>query len=148
MSPSQTQLYWREWRRVWSESRRRDLELSWRDAERVRHDVHRRALGYAKSSKALSNGEFDKVLAEFRAITRPDDLRSQRAAQNQPRRRRMWVIGQRLLPALGELVEDPEGYLVSLLLDRWKTDDLGDLSDRDLSQLIMTLQKRIKVLAA
>lgn len=147
MSPAQTKLYWREWKRVWRVLQARSSELTWRDSTQQRHDLHRKALGYHKSSKALTNGELDKVLGELRAVSQPDSIRPQERAQNQPRTRRMWVIGRKLLPALGKLVEDPEAYLERLLQDRWKTVDLADLTTDDLSQLIMTLNQRIERLS-
>lgn len=55
-----------------------------KEADAFRHTLHIRALGYDKSSKKLTNTEFDKVIAIFRAVANPDDIAGQVEALDQP----------------------------------------------------------------
>lgn len=81
MNGAQTQLYWREWGAV----TRRCKKEGW--AQPNRHELHVKALGYQKSSKDLSNAEFDKVLGVFRAISQPTNVNAQIRQERQPRTR-------------------------------------------------------------
>jgi hypothetical protein len=84
MTSKQTILYWREfaaWKRA-REARGLPVDTA------ARHALTVKALGYAKSSKALTNGEFDKVLMAFRAESKPDDLAGQIRLQEQAEDRR------------------------------------------------------------
>src|ERR1700731_101289 len=74
-------LYWREWSAVTRRDNRPD-----------RHALHIRALGYDKSHVDLTNREFDKILAEFRAISRPADLIAQLDAMNGRKKRTIFGI--------------------------------------------------------
>ncbi len=120
MTKAQKSLYWREWGRV------RKVKP---DADR--HTIHSQALGLDKSSKSLTNRDFDRILAAFRAITRPDDLGAQLAAQNQPRMRALHVIGTH-----------DAAYVHALCRDRFRGQDPELMSDHDLAQLAMTLSNR------
>ncbi len=73
MTPAQKTLYWREWSACSKARKAKGLLVS----ESVRHELHQTALGYHKSSQALTNREFDKVLGVFRSFSRPDDLNAQ-----------------------------------------------------------------------
>lgn len=80
MSPAQTALYWREWGAC-----SRALRARGRPAGNdARHALQCKALGHPRSSKTLTNAEFDKVLAAFRAESRPDDLNAQLRQIDQP----------------------------------------------------------------
>lgn len=147
MSPKQTKMYWREWKACWAAMRAADSDLDWRQANQKRHDLHRAALGYPRSSSDLENRELDAVLGAMRAWSRPADMGTQVRIQNQTRLRMLWKITNHLLPRLAELLgaeHDAEHYAMHLLLDRWKTNDHTTLSDRHLREFLMTLEQRIK----
>lgn len=151
MTPAQIKLYWREWAATWRAITAARPDLTYRDAGIERHSLHRRALGYPKSSADLDNGEFDKVLAAFRSVSRPDDLRAQLRQINQPRGRMLWKIERVLLPRLAEALDgwqQAEAYVTAILLDRFNTDDYTTLPDRTMCQLVVTLNERVKHLEA
>jgi hypothetical protein len=81
MTPAQTQKYFREWGAV----RAACLARGW--AVPDRHELHRRALGRDKSSKAFTNAEFDKVLQVFWSFSKPDSLNAGLRQERQPRTR-------------------------------------------------------------
>jgi hypothetical protein len=81
MTPAQTQKYFREWGAV----RAACLARGW--AVPDRHELHRRALGRDKSSKAFSNADFDKVLQVFWSFSKPDSLNAGLRQERQPRTR-------------------------------------------------------------
>ena len=121
MTAAQTALYWREWSAV----RRVQPEAD-------RHELHRRALGRDKSSKLFNNGDLDKVLAEFWAISKPGDLNAQMRQQNQ--------AGLRLRVSIREKVAD--GYWQSICADRHWPLDLELLTLVQLTQLRDTIAAR------
>ncbi len=125
MSPKQTSLYWREWaavRRVCPEA--------------DRHELHARALGLDKSSKEFTNADFDKVLAEFRAISEPDNLEGQLRQISQPVRRLIWRIRKLA----------PESYWRAIARDKFGTETLAELSEGQLTMLRNTLAARANAL--
>ncbi len=85
MTSAQYRKYLREWGPVRRTFRAQGLSSAACDAKR--HELHRKALGFDKSSLALSNSEFDAVLAVFSAISRPADLETQLRLQEQTDRR-------------------------------------------------------------
>jgi uncharacterized protein YjiS (DUF1127 family) len=93
-----------------------------------RHELHRRALGRDRSSKDFSNEEFDKVLAEFRAISQPASVNAQLRQQRQPRTRLEFSLDE-LLACIGLYVADAEAYAAGICLDKYGTPDFRDLSD-------------------
>lgn len=81
MSPKQTQLYWRDWSAC-----RKALVASGlppQEADAMRTHLTTQALGKSVSSKALTNRQLDRVLAAFRAISRPTDDAAQLHAADQ-----------------------------------------------------------------
>ncbi len=81
MTAAQHRKYLGEWGLVRKIYRAKGLEPKACDAKR--HELHKRALGYDKSSLDLTNAEFDKVLAVFSSISRPADLNTQIRLQEQ-----------------------------------------------------------------
>lgn len=151
MTPAQTKLYWREWAACWRAIRSARPELNYRDANQERHDLHRRALGYPRSSSALDNREFDQILSTFRSWSRPTDLTVQRRQINQPRLRMLWKLEHELLPQLAQRLGSEEqagAYAQHILLDRFGTDDHTTLTDAKLQALIVTLVSRLKTMPA
>lgn len=125
ITPKQNRWYWQEW----GKAHRTDPGLD-------RHDAHISALGYDKSHKAFTNEEFDLVIAEFLAISEPENLDAQIRLLKQPKTRLIYKITRMA----------PEAYIRELLLDRWKTSDIGDLTVSDLHQLRNTLKSRSNTL--
>lgn len=155
MSPKQTQLYWREWAAV----RRADPQAN-------RQALTVRALGRAGSSKEFSNADLDKVLAVFRAVSRPADVDGQLRQQGQARARREHRIDE-VMRCLGVYVEDVAGYVARIVADKLGVPvdgslTLADVSDEptvrtrrdgvaypgpsDLEQVLMTLWARVQPL--
>lgn len=127
MTEKQEKLYWREWTNV---------RAAWPEADR--HELHLRALGTDKSHKAFSNLDLDKVLAQFRAVSRPEDLEAQLRQLNQAKRRLLWKITVEQVALLTVLMDGEnelerraaaEHYEISLMRDRFHTEEIHDLSD-------------------
>jgi len=117
VSPLQTSLYFREWGLVRKHYVAQGIDPKLADAKR--HELHKKALGQMKSSKAFTNADLDKVLAVFYAITRPADLNSQlrQMEQQTERIRRMQSDCRRLVMQLPKVqaAEDSEFYAKNYL---------------------------------
>ena len=108
MTDKQEKLYWREWAAV---------RAAWPEANR--HELHVRALGEDKSHKLFSNRDFDLVLAEFRAVSKPSDLAGQLRQLRQVKMRLIWKITVEQVALLSVFMageHQVERLLVSLLL--------------------------------
>jgi hypothetical protein len=128
MTPSQNRLYFREWGRVRAACKSQGLPIP------DRHDLHVKALGLEKSHLNFTDKEFDQVLAEFRAISLPDDLAAQLRQQDMPRRR--------LLYSIGRLADEP--YWRAIARDKFGTSDEAALNLEQLQQLLITLKARAR----
>lgn len=127
MTAKQNSLYWREFGAVVRYCRANGL------AAPDRHALHVAALGADSSHLDFSNEDFDRVLGEFRAASRPADLVAQMRQLNQPR--------IRLEHAINALAPAAE-YWAKIARDKFGTDDLDDLSLEQLMQLRNTLADR------
>ncbi len=87
-----------------------------------------------KSHLDFTNEDFDRVLAEFRAVSRPDDLAAQLRQHAQPRTRLLYTI-MRLAP---------EPYWQAVARDKFGTTDLDNLDLEQLRQLRITLAARAR----
>lgn len=118
MNASQTNLYFGEWAKVRQHYRAKGIDP--KQADNKRHELHRRALGFDKSSKDFTNSDLDKVLAAFRAIYDGGNLEAQLRQLGQPEFRRRMLI-KRCHVAAGSFIEgrDPEHHaeLVRRYLD-------------------------------
>lgn len=121
MTKAQVSLYWREWNKARKAAPATD-----------RHELHIKALGFDASHKEFTNGDLDKVLAEFRAVSEPWNVNAQMRQLNQPRKRLMWSIRNR--------ADQP--YWERIMRDRFKKERLEDLTDEQLKQLRNTLAGR------
>jgi len=128
MTPLQNSLYFREWGKLRAACQRKGRPVP------DRHELHIRALGQDKSHLDFTNEDFDRVLAEFRAISRPDDLAAQLRQQDMPRRRLLYTI-RRLAPA---------PYCQAIARDKFGTTDLDNLDLGQLRQLRITLAARAR----
>jgi hypothetical protein len=116
MTTLQTRLYWREWGRA----RERFLGLGFTNAQAdaKRHELHLKALGKAKSSKALNNADLDKVLAAFRAVWDDANLDAQLRQEEQPEKRRI-ALQQRCYRAVESFITDPIEARRSLAIENY-----------------------------
>lgn len=138
MNAKQLNLY----RALWGQARKvlRAGGLPAAECEAERHAIHARELGADKSSRDLTNGDFDKVKAAFLAIIDGADLDAQLDAQEQPRKRRLWVIRDLLARQ-----RKPESYAVAIARQMHggalaSADDLGDLGEAALDAVIVALK--------
>lgn len=139
MTAAQTKKYWRVWGRV-----RTTLttlgEYSKADADAERAQIHQDALGKAKSSKDLTNADFDKILDLFEAIlVIMDGPRTTERATTQPAARLIWAIDQ-----LG--LEEP--YIASIAFDQFKTPYWRTLTEAQLTRFRFTLGRAARARAA
>lgn len=121
MTAKQNSLYWREWAAVKRAEPKAD-----------RHALHQRALGTPASHVDFSNDDFDLVLAEFRAVSRPADLDAQVRQIRMPKERLMYSIVQLAVPA----------YAAKVAHDKFGITDLDRLDVAQLQQLRITLIER------
>jgi hypothetical protein len=136
MTAKQNALYWSEWQQA-----KRAGGLT----EPERHTIHIEAIGEDKSHKDFSNEDFDKVLAAFRAISRPTSLNSQVRQIEQPRTRMLKRIADQT-KCLALFVEDPEKYLQLIFRDRFHVEQVDDLTDTDLGLLRNTISARLSMM--
>jgi hypothetical protein len=128
MTPAQNALYFREWGRVRSVCKQQGFPVP------DRHSLHVKALGLDKSHLDFTNNDFDLVLAEFRAISQPDNLAAQLRQQDMPRRR--------LLYSIRRLAAEP--YWRAIAQDKFGTADETRLDLAQLAQLRITLTARAR----
>jgi hypothetical protein len=126
MTALQNSLYFREWGRVQAVCKQQGFPVP------DRHSLHVKALGQDKSHLVFTNDDFDLVLAEFRALSQPDNLAAQLRQQNMPRRR--------LLYSIRRLADEP--YWRAIARDKFGTDDESRLDLAQLTQLRLTLAAR------
>ena len=128
MTPKQRALYFREWGRVRATCRQQGFPVP------DRHGLHVKALGLDKSHLDFTNEDLDQVLAEFRAISQPENLAAQLRQQDQPRRR--------LLYSIRRLAAEP--YWRAIAQDKFGTADETRLDLAQLRQLLITLTARAR----
>lgn len=131
MTARQRTLYWREWQAV---------RRVYPDADR--HELHVQSLGRDKSSSAFTNDDLDKVLATFRAISRPDDLDGQIRQVQQPLTRALYALDQ-AMRCLGLYVESPAEYRDAIIRGFWPGRVLADLRPDQVHTLRMTVWARV-----
>lgn len=149
MTSAQTTLYWREWGQL----TKRCKKEGWNEPDRAA--LHLRALGYAKSSKELTNPEFDKILAVFRSYSQVENVSAQVRQQRQPRTRLEHAIVNERAAMLAVLIrvlgpddtfdadsdvsgpeqltlndhERAESYIVRVMGQRFGTTNIQEISD-------------------
>jgi hypothetical protein len=134
MTSKQSALYWREWQAA-KQALVIHQGLLPSEADAERHKIHLVELGSDKSSAAFTNADLDKVLAGFRAISRPDDLDGQLRQSDQPHRRLVWAI---------ERLGLDDAYLDSLASQLYGGGPWRDLAVPDLEHLRMTAKARVR----
>lgn len=136
MTPAQNQLYFREWAKA------KSVYVTYagyspKEAEALRHELHRDALGSDKSHLDFTNDDFDAVLDAFASVavleSGPSDGQSR--AESMPRRRAIFAVEKYGLP-------DP--YVMAISVDQFGTPDWRSLSIPDLRLLRITCRKRAR----
>lgn len=143
MSPKQERKYLFEWGKVRKYFREQGLDPKLADAKR--HQLHKKALGYDKSHTDFTNGEFDKVLAEFYAVTKPSDLEAQLHQIEQPIER-LRELGHQLQDLAAKVVDEPgreKAYVKGLAAKIFPGIEFAALTEPQLQQLAGILRARI-----
>lgn len=155
MNADQTRLYFREWNLV-----RRHLlakGIDPKQADNRRHELHRRALGADKSSKDLTNADFDKVLAAFRAVHDGANLDAQLRQLEQPEYRRKRMMSRCWVAARSFIKGDDDEHTYALILRylddtadrmfgrRYEDLDRGQQGDAQLSKVMGALERTARV---
>lgn len=110
-----------------------------KEADEERHQIHLETLGIDKSSKDLTNADFSKIIAAFKATIHPDDLQAQLDAQSEESRRYIYGIRK---------AGFPEPYIIAISRDKFGTDDWQKLGLKELRLLRITLAARARSKAA
>lgn len=122
-------LYWREWSAVKRANKHAD-----------RHDLTIEALGYEKSHVDLTNIEFTKVLAKFRAISRPDDLISQLDALEGRKRRLLCGIER-----TAQKLKVGEAYVLAIAENQTgRKSELAQLTEAELEKVRIALSLHLR----
>ena len=144
MSPLQTAKYFREWGKVRAHYIAQGIDPKQVDAKR--HELHRKALGAMKSSKAFTNSDLDKVLATFYSITRPADLNAQLHQIEQPLER-LRGVQHALLDLAAKVVDEPgreKAYVKGLAEKIFLGIEYTALTESQLQQIAGIVRARIK----
>ena len=146
MTAKQDTLYWREWGAV-----TRFCKANAQSAP-DRHELHRRALaGRDPSHRDFSNADFDAVLGEFRAWSRPGDVNAQLRQARMSGTRATWKLLNELVPLLAVFMEGleferglaAERYVAAVCDDKFGTDDIRSLTPLQVTQLVTTIEVRV-----
>lgn len=132
MTSAQTARYWREWGQI-KKLLTEQGEYSKEDADAERMEIHRRALGEAKSSKDLTNRDLDKIFAAFAKYLVLERGPSTKPVEDQDRKRLVWAIEQ--------LALEP-AYLAAICLAQHKREDWQNLPLSDLEKFRFTATAR------
>lgn len=143
MSPAQQKKYWWEWARC-SEH----LTAQGFSAERIkaeRHNLHRKALGQDKSSTKFTNGDFDSVIAVFRAVWDGGNFAAQMRLQEQPEERARMTRAriEALMPAVGVEFGRERAYLNGMCRRIFGCDQFQKLTDAQAFRLEGIMIKRV-----
>lgn len=131
MSRKQRWLYWREVKAAQLAVPLGTEFLTKHEENEWRHAIHKKALGHDKSSTEFDNRDLDKVLAELRAISQPDNLAAQLRQLNQEAFRLRYGIRREAAALGGDLYikgivkrMNAEGQLGSSDFDQLGPDEL------------------------
>ncbi|MBP8256054.1 MAG: DUF1018 domain-containing protein [Opitutaceae bacterium] len=144
MTPAQKNKYWWEWGKVRGHLLAKGLSAAAAASER--HALHVRALGQDKSSAQLTNAEFDRVIAAFRAVWDDANFGAQMRQQEQPDGRASMTRAriEALLPSIG--VETGRGiaYLNGMAARIFGDGQFYHLDDTQLYRLEGILKRRVR----
>lgn len=144
MTPAQRNKYWWEWGKVRQYLLARGVSAD--AAAQERHRLHIRALGKAKSSTALTNADFDAVIAAFRAVWDDANFSAQMRQQEQAGERaaatRARIVA--VAPRIGITAGREMGYLDGMSRRIFGQEHFDDLDDVQLYSLEGILRKRVR----
>lgn len=141
MNAAQLRKYRAEWgkARQWLRANGRTAQ----QADAMRHTIHRQKLGRDKSSLALTNDEFTRVLAGFRAVYDGGNLDAQLQANDDPERRvadlRAGIVALAARCGITGGLAGVEAYFRTWLQGR----TIAALTERELQQLRGILDRRL-----
>jgi len=137
LTKKQKFLYWTEWRNAKNVLMKR-MGMLPKEVEELRHTLHVKALGYDKSHKEFSNAEFDKILATFRAYTRPADLNAQIRQIDQPKIRAAYAL-RKIINRLKLTPEYVDGIALKICKKK-----VSRCDEKELAKLIAALNFHAK----
>lgn len=143
MNAAQTAKYFWEWGRAREHFIGKGMTHAQADAKR--HELHRKALGRDKSSKAFTNADLDKVIAVFRAVWDGGNLDAQLAQIDQAENRRAGVIRRIavLMLHLGAHPGSESAYVRGMSKKLFGDDQYQQLDDVKLAQLEGVIVRRL-----
>lgn len=116
--------------------------MSSAQVDQARHDLHRKALGQDKSSKAFTNSDLDAVIATFRAVWDDANLDAQLRQLSQPEAR-LAALRKRISElAIACGVTRGAAGLADYFRHWFKGRAYEDLNERELHQLAGILERR------
>jgi hypothetical protein len=141
ITPRQNRFYWQLWKQAKAVLLNGRETFTGDEENKRRHELHIRAIGRDKSHYDLTNFEFDKVVAELRAVIDPSDLRGQLRQANMHATRLQFGL-QSLMRELH--VEWP--YVNAIVRQMNSNGELGSsrvdaLSVEDLQKVMIALRK-------
>lgn len=140
MTPAQNRKYRWEWSKVRTHLVARGMGAG--QCEKERHAIHVRALGKDKSSTRLTNADFDKVIAAFRAAWDAGNLDAQLRQIDQAEKR-VDILRTRIARLAEECgIADGEDGLDAYFRDWLKGRTVAGLNERELQQLAGILERR------
>lgn len=146
MTPAQKNKYWWEWGKV-----RQHLLAKGATADAAaaqRHALHVKALGHDKSSATFTNGDFDRVIATFRAVWDDANFSAQMRQQEQPGERATMTRARimALLPPIGVQCGRETNYLNGMAAKIFANGQFHHLDDAQLYRLEGILKRRVRQL--
>lgn len=124
-------LYWRLWRDACAAQGWDAIPAARRDD--LRHECHRKALGYDRSSKDFTNQEFDRIKYWFRLLIDEDDIEAVIFWQD-PHAKTV----DRMEHAISDF---PEALVCHICRSKFNTSNWRDLAPDQVYQLIVTLNR-------
>lgn len=148
MNSEQQRLYFYEWGLARRYLVGRGIDPKQADAKR--HDLHRKALGRDKSSKAFTNADLDKVIAVFRSVYDGGNLDAQLTQLDQPKKRAAAAISRIEVLMLHLQVEPgrESGYVQGIARKLFRDDQYQHFDDIRLAQLEGVIVRRLLQLHA
>jgi hypothetical protein len=140
MTTKQNHLYFRAWAKAKSVYVQY-AGYSPKEAEALRHELHREALGEDKSHTDFTNDDFDAVLDAFEsvAVLESGPASASHRAESMPRRRTIYAVEKYGLN---------DSYIGAISADEFGTPDWRSLPLENLRALRITCRKRARSKAA
>ncbi len=144
ISNRQNRFYWGLWGKAKRELMHGRETWTWLNENNRRHELHVRAIGYDKSHYDLTNREFDRVIAELKAIINPGAARPSRINAQDMERRRLYFG----LRSLMRKLRVRENYVQAIADRMFFKLPVNLLETEELRKLIIALREHEKRRAA